>query len=219
MSPHPLRRFPVSRLWMLLEVLSTLICCLFEFYQAKVSIVRRLVQGRYNMTRVRVEPETLQFCRNDDAFNFAATQPTMLRSLKASSRVLEVAEANTEFWGTTRSFFFRWGEVGWGQDANPVSNKIFIGAQSCNWGYSPSPPSTDASGWAYFCRKAYFKHSLAGDHNFWTLQKRSKWNLLYFRILIFCYDNSVSTHDTLAIEGLQLALIFYYLSNLCNDSL
>ena len=62
MNHHPLRRFPVPRFRFLLEILSTLICCLFGFHQAEISMVNRLIQGRHNMTRVRVEPETLRSC-------------------------------------------------------------------------------------------------------------------------------------------------------------
>ena len=59
-SPHPLRRFPVPRFRMLLEIFFTFICCLLEFHQAEISIAKDFNEGRYNVTRVRVEPESLR---------------------------------------------------------------------------------------------------------------------------------------------------------------
>ena len=59
MNPHPLRRLSVPKFWWLLEILSILICCLLDFHQAEISIVKRLIQWRYNITRVRVEPKVL----------------------------------------------------------------------------------------------------------------------------------------------------------------
>ena len=49
---------PVPRFRLLLEILSTLICCLIVFHQAEISIVWRRIQGGYNVTRARVEVKT-----------------------------------------------------------------------------------------------------------------------------------------------------------------
>ena len=39
--PHPLTRFPVPRFQLLLEILSTLICCLLMFHQTSLSILSK----------------------------------------------------------------------------------------------------------------------------------------------------------------------------------
>ena len=47
-------------------------------HQAKIIIVKRLIQGRNNVTRVRVEPISFnQGHRKNDAFNHLATLPTL----------------------------------------------------------------------------------------------------------------------------------------------
>ena len=51
---------------------------LVQSHQAEIIIVKRLIQGRNNMTRVRVEPRSLdQGCRKNDAFTHSATLPTL----------------------------------------------------------------------------------------------------------------------------------------------
>ena len=43
-------------------------------HQAKIIIVKRLIQGRNNVTRVRVEPRLFDQCRRkNDAFTHSAT--------------------------------------------------------------------------------------------------------------------------------------------------
>ena len=54
-----LERFPIPRFWFWLKSYR-LFCCLFGFHQTEISFVNRLIQGRHNVTRSRVEPETLR---------------------------------------------------------------------------------------------------------------------------------------------------------------
>ena len=50
---------------------------LVRSHQAEITIVKRLIQGRNNMTRVRVEPRPFdQGRRKNDAFTHSATLPT-----------------------------------------------------------------------------------------------------------------------------------------------
>ena len=50
-------------------------------YQAEIIIVKRLIQKRNSMTRVRVEPRSFdQGCCKNDAFTHSATLPTILYS-------------------------------------------------------------------------------------------------------------------------------------------
>ena len=52
---------------------------LVQSHQAEIIIVKRLIQGRNSMTRVRVEPRSFdQGRRKNDAFTYSATLPTML---------------------------------------------------------------------------------------------------------------------------------------------
>ena len=54
---------------------------LFRSHQAEIIIVKRLIQGRNNVTRVRVEPRSFnQGRRKNDAFPQSATLPTIIRS-------------------------------------------------------------------------------------------------------------------------------------------
>ena len=75
-GPHQLKGFPLSRFQLLLEILSTLICCFIGFLRAEISIVNCLIQGRYNVTRARVELEPLRpGHRENGALKHAATVP------------------------------------------------------------------------------------------------------------------------------------------------
>ena len=47
-------------------------------HQADVIMGKRLIQGRYNMTRVRVEPKSCDQSRKNDSFSLSATLPTDL---------------------------------------------------------------------------------------------------------------------------------------------
>ena len=50
---------------------------LVRSHQAEIIIVKRLIQGRNNVTRVRVEPRSFdQGRRKNDAFTHSATLPT-----------------------------------------------------------------------------------------------------------------------------------------------
>ena len=50
---------------------------LVRSHQAEIIIVKRLIQGRNNVTRVRVEPRSFnQGCRKNDAITDLATLPT-----------------------------------------------------------------------------------------------------------------------------------------------
>ena len=52
---------------------------LVRSHQAEIIIVKRLIQGRNNVTRVRVEPRPIdQGRRKNDAFTHSATLPTIL---------------------------------------------------------------------------------------------------------------------------------------------
>ena len=52
---------------------------LVRSHQAEIIIVERLIQGRYNVTRVGVEPRSFdRDRRKNDAFTHSATLPTML---------------------------------------------------------------------------------------------------------------------------------------------
>ena len=52
---------------------------LVRSHQAEIIIVKRLIQGRNNVTRVRVEPRSFdQGCRKNDAYTHSATLPTMV---------------------------------------------------------------------------------------------------------------------------------------------
>ena len=52
---------------------------LFQSHQAEIVIVKRVIQGRNNVTRVRVEPRSFdQGRRKNDAFTFLATLPTKI---------------------------------------------------------------------------------------------------------------------------------------------
>ena len=63
-----------------LRILVHGICCLFEATKAEILIVKRLIQGRNNVTRVRVEPRLFdQGRRKNDAFTDLATLPTKER--------------------------------------------------------------------------------------------------------------------------------------------
>ena len=51
---------------------------LVRSHQAEIIIVKRLIQGRNNVTRVRVEPRSFdQGRRKNDAFTHSATLPTV----------------------------------------------------------------------------------------------------------------------------------------------
>ena len=50
---------------------------LVRSHQAEIIIVKRLIQGHNNVTRMRVEPRSFdQGCRKNDAFTHLATLPT-----------------------------------------------------------------------------------------------------------------------------------------------
>ena len=50
---------------------------LVRSHQAEIIIVKRLIQGRNSVTRVRVEPRSFdQGHRKNDAFTYSATLPT-----------------------------------------------------------------------------------------------------------------------------------------------
>ena len=52
---------------------------LVRSHQAEIIIVKRLIQGRNNVTRVRVEPRPFdQGRRKNDAFTHSATLPTIV---------------------------------------------------------------------------------------------------------------------------------------------
>ena len=52
---------------------------LVRSHQAEIIIVKRLIQGRNSVTRVRVEPKSFdQGHRKNDAFTYSATLPTKL---------------------------------------------------------------------------------------------------------------------------------------------
>ena len=52
---------------------------LVRSHQAEIIIVKRLIQGRNNVSRVRVEPRPFgQGRRKNDAFTHSATLPTMV---------------------------------------------------------------------------------------------------------------------------------------------
>ena len=51
---------------------------LVRSHQAEIIIVKRLIQGRNSVTRVRVEPND-QGRRKNDAFTYSATLPTKQR--------------------------------------------------------------------------------------------------------------------------------------------
>ena len=59
MSSHPFRMFTVPRFRVLFEILSILLCCLFVFHKAVISIFKHRIQRRFYVTRTRVEAETL----------------------------------------------------------------------------------------------------------------------------------------------------------------
>ena len=51
---------------------------LVRSHQAEIIIVKRLIQGRTSVTRVRVEPRSFdQGRRKNDAFTYSATLPTV----------------------------------------------------------------------------------------------------------------------------------------------
>ena len=55
---------------------------LVRSHQAEIIIVKRLIQGRNSVTRVRVEPRSFdQGRRKNDAFTYSATLPTMVQHM------------------------------------------------------------------------------------------------------------------------------------------
>ena len=64
---------------------------LVRSHQAEIIIVKRLIQGRNSVTRVRVEPGSFnQGRRKNDAFTHSTTLPTVTRFLSASWFLLAV---------------------------------------------------------------------------------------------------------------------------------
>ena len=62
------------------EFLSTELL-LVRSHQAEIIIIKRLIQGRNNVTRVRVEPRSFdQGYQKNDAFTHLATLPTIRRN-------------------------------------------------------------------------------------------------------------------------------------------
>ena len=58
---------------------------LVRSHQAEIIIVKRLIQGRNSVTRVRVEPRSFdQGRRKNDAFTYSATLPTKFRCRQRS---------------------------------------------------------------------------------------------------------------------------------------
>ena len=63
---------------------------LVRSHQAEIIIVKRLIQGRNNVTRVRVEPRSFdQGRRKNDAFTHSATLPTFANDCKTSTCLCE----------------------------------------------------------------------------------------------------------------------------------
>ena len=63
---------------------------LVRSYQAEIIIVKRLIQGRNNVTRVRDESRPFdQGRRKNDAFILSATLPTNLSSISVKHQLLE----------------------------------------------------------------------------------------------------------------------------------
>ena len=70
---------------------------LVRSHQAEIIFVKRLIQGRNNVTRVRVEPRPFdQGRRKNDAFTHSATLPTLVQS----SRPLLVTKMEKFFLGS-----------------------------------------------------------------------------------------------------------------------
>ena len=77
-NPHSLRSWPFSKFsgWRMNSSHVNLL--LVRSHQAEIIIVKRLIQGRNNVTRVRVEPQSCNRGRGkNDSFNLSATLPTI----------------------------------------------------------------------------------------------------------------------------------------------
>ena len=72
---------------------------LVRSHQAEIIIVKRLIQGRNNVTRVRVEPRSFdQGRRENDAFTHSATLPINVLSKLVYSNV-----SQTGVWGRSHT--------------------------------------------------------------------------------------------------------------------
>ena len=72
---------------------------LVRSYQAEIIIVKRLIQGRNNVTRVRVEPRSFdQSRRKNDAFTHSATLPTKVLKTKVLRSAKNVVFSYSAFW-------------------------------------------------------------------------------------------------------------------------
>ena len=72
------------------EFLSNLL--LVWSHQAEIIFVKRLIQGRKNVTRVRVESRSCdQGCRDNDAFTLSATLSINIDALTIQGNALSVA--------------------------------------------------------------------------------------------------------------------------------
>ena len=74
-APHPLGRFPVPRFWLLLKILFALICCLFGFHQAEISILSKDATTRRERVGLNQRPHDPDR-RQNGALNHSATLPT-----------------------------------------------------------------------------------------------------------------------------------------------
>ena len=64
---------------------------LVRSHQAKKIIVKRLIQGRNNVTRVRVEPKSFdQGRRKNDAFTHSATQKRRLHFVRSTNNGVSI---------------------------------------------------------------------------------------------------------------------------------
>ena len=72
---------------------------LVRSHQAEIIIVKRLIQGRNNVTRVRVEPRSFdQGRRTNDASTHSATLPTVSYNCRGhSSLVNEILQLTMEY--------------------------------------------------------------------------------------------------------------------------
>ena len=83
---HPLKSFQWSKVPVNFVEFLSLNLLLVRSHQAEIIIVKRLIQGRNNVTRVGVEPRSCdQSRRKNDAFTLSATLSTNRSALTGSS--------------------------------------------------------------------------------------------------------------------------------------